>query len=370
MKNSIRTIVLAVTLAVLALPAFAQRGGGGNTGGPMPPTPSTMYFLMNDSCRLVLESKMSADDAAALEAAVADSKSVDQQLQDIRKQMEAAMRAGDKATFEQLQQQAQTLQQQQGTDITAINTILTKYQTDAMATMRDCHPADGGKPQGGDPRGHGHIGPGPRLRFDGNFFIGHDTCRWALEAQMSNDDAQAFETAALALKADEQNMRDLMKQLRDALKAHDSATAASLRQQLQAAQTQLKTDRDAYTQLLTKYADQIGPVMKQCWTPRRPDGHRGPKDGSTTQNLNVQPIFPNPVKLGDAATLNYTLAADAQVNISISTMMGVSQVITNDSEVAGSYSVTINTTGLQPGNYYIRIQAGTDVMTQKLAVVQ
>jgi uncharacterized protein YpiB (UPF0302 family) len=383
MKNSVRSFILAAMLAVLALPAFAQRGpgDGGSTGGPKPPTQGTMYYLMNDSCRLVLEAKMSTEDAAALEAAVADFRNIDKQLGALRQQMDSAMRAGDKTTFEQLQQQAQQLQQQQGTDVTTINTLLAKYQADADATMRDCHPTKGGGDNGGGNNGGRgrHKGPGggdpnPHIRMDAGFFIGHDSCRWDLEAHMSSDDATAFEAAALALQADNQQMRDLMKQLRDAMKAHDSATVAGLRQQMHDELAKIKTDRDAYMQLLTKYADQIGAVRKECWTPRKPDGGRGGKGtigGGDGHILNAQRVYPNPVNSGATVTLNYELSADAQVNITLNDAMGaVVQQLANDAEVAGKYTVTINTAGLQTGNYYIRIQAGSDVMTQKLAIVQ
>jgi hypothetical protein len=385
MKNAIRNLFMIVALAVLAMPAFAQRGpGDGGTGGPQPPSKGAMYYLTNDSCRTVLESKMSTEDAAALEAAIADFRSADKSLQDLRLQMEAAMRTGDTALLAQLQLQAQGLQQQQGTDLATIDSLLAKYQADADLVMRDCHPGKpGGDPgdkggrgrgHGGDKGGPGGHGPNPHVRIEAGFFLGHDSCRWALEAKMTTEDAQDFEAATLALKADGQSIRDLMKQLRDAMRAHDSATVTSLRDQLRAAQEKIRADRDAYMQILTKYADQIGAVHKECWSPRRSDGGRGDKStegGNIERVLKASPIFPNPVNYGGDGTLNYELTADAQVNIILTDAMGtVVQQLTNDAEVAGKYTVTIKTAGLQTGTYYLRIQAGTDVQTQKISVVQ
>lgn len=380
MKTVIRNFVLVLTLAV-ALPAFAQRGpgdGGGSTGGGGM-LPGTMYYIGEDSCRQVLESKMSTEDAAALEAAVTDFRNADKQLADLRVQIEAAMKAGDKDALAQLQLQAQTLQQQQQTDLNTINTLLAKYQADAEAVMRDCHPAkDGGPGMGDSNRGHkrgGDMGrgPNPRMRFDAGFFVGHDTCRWALEAKMSDADAQAFEAAALAIQADDQQMRDLMKQIREAFRAHDSATVASLRSQIDALRTKGKADRDAYMQILKKYADQIGAVRKECWTPIRPDGRRdkGTTGGNGGHILEARPLYPNPVKAGDVVTLEYVLSADADVNITLNNAMGTTlQQVTTGSEVAGSYKTEINTSGLEAGGYYVRIQAGTNVQTLKFAVVQ
>lgn len=383
MKNALRNLMMVLVLAVMAMPALAQRGpgdGGGTTGGPQPPSKSVMYYLTNDSCRLVLESKMTAEDAAALEAAVADSKTTDQALRALKPQIEAAMRAHDTAALAALQLQAQALQQQQQTDLTAISQLLAKYQADSDLVMRECHPMMDGGPgdkdtthKGGRGRGHeGDKGMGPRVRFDAGFFVGHDTCRWALEAKMSAEDAQAFEAAALAIQADDQAMRDLMKQMRDALRAHDTAAIAALRLQIQTLRDKGHADRKAYMDILTKYADQIGAVRKECWTSRKPDGRRDGKIGGTTEHvIDARPIYPNPVRAGESTTLEYVLSADADVNITLNDAMGTTlQTLATGAQPAGSYSLSISTAGLQSGSYYVRIQAGTDVKTQKFSIIQ
>jgi hypothetical protein len=384
MKNAIRNLMMVLALALVAMPALAQRGpgdGGGTTGGPQPPSKSAMYYLTNDSCRLVLEAKMSTEDAAAFEAAVADFKTTDQALRALKPQIEAAMRAHDTAALAALQLQAQALQQQEQTDLGAISQILVKYQADSDLVMRECHPTlPGGEPgdkdtthKGGRGRGHeGDKGKGPRVRFDAGFFVGHDTCRWALEAKMSAEDAQAFEAAALAIQADDQAMRDLMKQVREALRNRDTAAIAALRLQIQALRDKGQADRKAYMQILTKYADQIGAVRKECWSPRKPDGRRDGKTGGTTEHiLDARPIYPNPVRVGEAVTLEYVLSADADVNITLNDAMGTTlQTLATGSEPAGNHSLSISTAGLQSGNFYVRIQARTDVKTQKFAIIQ
>jgi len=123
MKN-MKSLLIAVLLLVVAGTSFAQRGPGGPGGprgphgprdhrGPGPdslrPPPCN---LMADSCFQILLGKLSADDAAALTAALDGQKAFMDQVNQIRAAAKAAREAHDTAAFRAAMEQLKALRGQ------------------------------------------------------------------------------------------------------------------------------------------------------------------------------------------------------------------------------------------------------------------
>lgn len=83
---------------------------------------------------------------------------------------------------------------------------------------------------------------------------------------------------------------------------------------------------------------------------------------------NAFSVFPNPAR--DFIQIDYSLSSSTSVNISVINFVGAevkSSIIGN--QVAGYYSVKMNTEGLPPGVYIIRFDTGTYVENTKLVIV-
>lgn len=127
MKN-MKSLLIAVLLLVVAGTSFAQRGPGG-PGGPRGPHGPRDHrgpghdslrpppcSLMADSCFQILLGKLSADDAAALTAALDAQKAFMDQNNQIRAAAKAAWEAHDTAAFRAAMEQLKGLRRQ-GRDI-------------------------------------------------------------------------------------------------------------------------------------------------------------------------------------------------------------------------------------------------------------
>ena len=216
----------------------------------------------------------------------------------------------------------------------------------------------------------GQFGDHGRVNLDR--LLHSDSCRLALEAQMTPADAAALEADLAALKANADQIKTLLGQLRDAYKAKDTATIHALAGQLRTLLATQRTDAKALSDLLANYTSIINKVWHDCTM----KGHNTTNGNPTDLRLEVKPIFPNPVSskgtnAGGVVTLNYSISADADVNITVADMQGnIVQQVAQDREVAGQHTATINASSLTVGLYYVRIQAGTLVQTQKLMVIQ
>lgn len=100
------------------------------------------YFIHNDSCREVLLSKMTPEDAAAFTALLGNLGGNGEQIKSLRQQLRAAREAGDTATFRAISEQLKTLYRQIGDNQKAIADLLQKYAEVAMQVQKDC----GGRP--------------------------------------------------------------------------------------------------------------------------------------------------------------------------------------------------------------------------------
>jgi len=69
-------------------------------------------------------------------------------------------------------------------------------------------------------------------------------------------------------------------------------------------------------------------------------------------------VFPNPID--QSAYIKYTLTERVDLNLSILNMNGqVVQMLVNESQSAGNYTIILDTMGMIPGTYICRIIAGT-----------
>ena len=79
-------------------------------------------------------------------------------------------------------------------------------------------------------------------------------------------------------------------------------------------------------------------------------------------------VFPNPT--AGSVTLPFTLAADADVRISVVDALGREVLVATDARQAGAQRATLNTSGLAPGVYVVRLDAAGTVRSQRLVVAR
>jgi hypothetical protein len=235
---------------------------------------------------------------------------------------------------------------------------------------------------GGRDTSHSHgFGNGGRSRFDINRLLGSDSCLLDLEALMSAADAASLRADLAALQNDGTQLEAMAKTLRtevDSLRKLSPPDTAAIhlllsqfRVQSQALLSDEQTQVKAISTLLANYTTQIQQVWLSCTAPPH---HRGTgQNGDSTLQLMVAPLFPNPVSLtrGSAqVNLQYNLSLAAAVNITVSDAQG-NVVLTpaNDQETAGLHTIQISPSSLKVGMYFVRVQAGTLVQTQKLVVM-
>ena len=86
----------------------------------------------------------------------------------------------------------------------------------------------------------------------------------------------------------------------------------------------------------------------------------------------MTPIIPNPVTVGTtSASFTYTLGtAPADVTVTITDMLGnvVKTPFTGNVTATTAQTVQLDLSGLQPGMYIVRLQAGTAIQSQKLMI--
>ncbi len=216
----------------------------------------------------------------------------------------------------------------------------------------------------------GHTGDHGRVNLF--LLLRSDSCRLDLESKMTAADVITLEADLAALKLNADTIKTLLGQLRTARKAHDTATFRALAIQLKTLITTERTIAKSLADLLAKYASVINTVWHDC---HMKGDHGTNNGGGTDLRLEAKSLFPNPVNpkssTGGTVTLMYMISADADVKITLSDAQGtLVQTVVADHEVAGQHTATINVSALAAGVYYVRLQAGTEVRTQKLVVVQ
>jgi hypothetical protein len=149
--KQLKHLFVLMLLVAAAGSVFAQHGpGNGDPGDPrdtshrkdsihgIPHRPPCNIFV--DSCFQILLSKLSADDATALQAALTNKDALMTQLNQLRADIRAALKSGDTATAHALIAQVRPLMQQLRDADKAIRDILRRNDTAVRETMKDCCP--------------------------------------------------------------------------------------------------------------------------------------------------------------------------------------------------------------------------------------
>ncbi len=209
-------------------------------------------------------------------------------------------------------------------------------------------------------------GPGP----GGNFGL-KDSCFRVFLSQIPADSAAMITNDLNTIRDDQAQADTLKRQLFAAWKAHDTTAVKAIRAQLAALQLKTRDAAQNLKAILDQYKDLLMTIRKDCSGLPNPPHKGGPGSGGGAPALMVTPVIPNPVPTGAQAAFLYQLTAAADVNITISDMMGtvVKTVFTGNVTDLTPQKVTLDLSGLKPGVYILRVQAGNDVMSQKIMVM-
>ncbi len=266
-------------------------------------------------------------------------------------------------------------------------------------------------------RGPGHRGPGkgfgrpdtthtgggkggdpgkPFPRPNGPFGLS-DSCFRVFLSMLPPDQAALLTSDLETGRSLDSVGRELRKELKAALKARDSATVANLFKQLKDNFNAMVTLEKEMKKIITANQAILEQVRQDCMgfakrdTTIKPphdsldDHHKNPNDstkgggpgngGRDTSSIHIKvaPIMPNPVHVGGTIKFMYGVEAAAgtqvQVTITISDAMGNLVKTVSDGLVdVGVHDVSIDLTGMTPGIYILRLQAGTEVCSQKLVI--
>lgn len=149
--KSIRTLSffsLLVASLLIAGDGYAQKGprdGRRDSTGHKMDNRGRMgnlvhFFVRQDSCREILLSQMSSEDAATFSALVDSAKSYHAQMQELREAMHEARKARDREAFRALSLQMRELQKKIMRVQHAMGELLRKYQEAAKRIFVDCGP--------------------------------------------------------------------------------------------------------------------------------------------------------------------------------------------------------------------------------------
>ena len=186
--------------------------------------------------------------------------------------------------------------------------------------------------------------------------ITNETFRKKLEAKMTTADAATFESTIANIKSEMTTIKPIHEQIRSARLAHDTVAARAAFGEGIKHFTNLMTDRKIIRDLLLRYKP----------------SHNEPS-ASNEGNLTVSPLYPNPFHAGagNTASLNYAIKNDGHVRIALIDGHGnLIRTLTDEDLQSGEHSVSVPTTGLQPGAYMIQVQTGNENKMTKMIVVK
>lgn len=112
------------------------------------------FYLRNDSCRRVLMSQLSSEDAEQLAALVAAHTRIANEIMDLRTQLREARAAGDTALFRRLSLELREAFHQQGRAYNALNELLRNNARLALTVMKECGKRPGRPEHDGKKRGN------------------------------------------------------------------------------------------------------------------------------------------------------------------------------------------------------------------------
>lgn len=193
---------------------------------------------------------------------------------------------------------------------------------------------------------------------DGQHHFGlSDSCWRVFLSELPADVAGTLSGAIDQVKDIKAKLDTLRDSLRAERKEKDTAEVRAILDKIRDLVGKGRDDHKIIDDIIAKYKELLIKVRREC--------DRDHKGGSV--GLKVTPIVPNPATT--KAHFSYTINAAEEVQITISDQMGnvVKKVFDGQVEV-GEHNVELDLNGLKPGMYLLRIQAGPDVNTIKLAI--
>ena len=193
---------------------------------------------------------------------------------------------------------------------------------------------------------------------DGQHHFGlSDSCWRVFLSDLPNDVAGTLTGAIEQVKDIKANLDTLRDSLRAERKEKDTAEVRAIWDKIRDLVGKGRDDHKIIDDIIAKYKELLIKVRREC----NPDK----KGGSV--GLKVTPIMPNPAT--SAAHFSYTINAEENVLITISDQMGtIVKTIFDGQAETGEHDVKLDLSGMQPGMYLLRIQAGPDINTLKLVI--
>ena len=85
--------------------------------------------------------------------------------------------------------------------------------------------------------------------------------------------------------------------------------------------------------------------------------------------LTINPAFPNP--FNPETTISYGIPTDGNVSVSIFDVNGrLIENLTNGFSVAGNYSIDWNASAQPSGMYFLKVQFGNEIKSEKIMLVK
>jgi hypothetical protein len=370
----LKNIALAILLgAIFSVSAYADgkpnQGGGDPSNGGW----GKSNYGLSDSCWKVFLGQISSADAAKIAAdqatITANQTSIDalnKQIGDLLKNGRGKRDSATSAQLRALEAQIDPLQKANGAAQMDIDSIIRANEKLFQTVAENCgrHNDDGGRDT---TKGHGNPNPPDKNR--GHFGLS-DSCWNIFLSQLSAADAAQ-------LAADQKTIDDNRKQVDSLLKLFrtlkgnqkDSvvrAEAKAIGHEINVLLTASLTAQKDYATILKKYEAILQSIRQGCGRTI----HKG-NAGDPTNGLTVSDIVPNPATVGSTASLTITLAADAQVTISIGSAIAqgppVKQIF-NGLLTAGAHTESLDLSRMGAGFYLVFIQSGNQQVVKKLVI--
>lgn len=401
--NNIKSILLAVALLCMSTSIFAQspRGQRGQQRGPKGPNLEMLEKALD----------LSEDQVAALKPIFEDTRSEMEALRDKEFDGPEDRRAAAKSIMDSQKEK--------------VDAILSEAQLQKLETLKENRGERG--PRG--PRGdRANSEKGKELRQALKAYHEENvqpvllTQRAKLEAQLSSEDkatiealrakkegmkaqikegkgkGQRPERPSEAQRAEHKADRETIKALLTKYETDIESLLAEIKPQAEEWKEETKAIVDQYRPERTEKADdkagQSNRKMRAQKGEKRERGERGERGGKKVgppslhkvrflmldpnaspdeRTLEESPFqlqaYPNPA--AGLTTINYTVEKDGQVQITLNNKMGtMNRVLLNAFQKAGTYTLEINTSDLQGGNYYYTINdtGGSKPVTKQLII--
>ena len=187
-----------------------------------------------------------------------------------------------------------------------------------------------------------------------HYLTTNQDCLDQLLAQMSEEDAAAFSRMLEAIKNTDAQRKALHARIRAARAERDSASFHRALAALRELNQQHGRMHRMLNELIHKYQEAIRAIRENCGNPPPRDGDGKEDDRSDLRAV----ITPNPVEVGGTATLNLTLAAEANVSVRVMGQDGAVLTIPAALLPAGAQAIALDVSTLARGLYMVEVQIG------------